>query len=87
MKETRVSHHAFAYFLLILVLAIHVALYFAVGEPNTQFIVVASAAIFYVGWSMIHHAVERTLSKHIVLEYGMIAALAVAIGYVLLATR
>ncbi len=75
------------YLLLAVMLVLLMVFYILVQQPTAQFMVVVSAAALYVVWGIVHHALQKTLKLRVTLEYVMIAALAITIGYVLLATR
>jgi hypothetical protein len=57
---------------------------FLYASPDTalQFIVGIVIAVSYVIWGLIHHAIEKDLHQKVVVEYILIAAIAI----VLLAT-
>lgn len=81
------AHHTLAFFVLIFLLGLHIVLYVIMPNPNYQFLVFVSAGVSYVGWALMYHAAGHTLKRRIIMEYVMIAALVLVIGFSLLAVR
>ncbi|MBI3576766.1 hypothetical protein HY086_01870 [Candidatus Gottesmanbacteria bacterium] len=72
--KTHIIHFIF----LLAILAVGIAAFFAAqGNSSLQFIIGLVTAVSYVVWGMIHHAMEGDLHKKIVIEYVLIAAIAV----------
>ena len=71
--------HKYIYFLtLFFVLALSTWLFYLLaGFPKKQFILIILAAIFYFGWGIVHHLIKGDFHLEIMLEYLLIAILAV----------
>jgi len=76
MKE---KHYFFFHYIsLILLLACgYIFFYLAAGNPSKQFNITFIIAVLYVIWGTIHHYLKGDLHTRIVLEYSLIAILAV----------
>ncbi|PJE62589.1 hypothetical protein COU88_04180 [Candidatus Roizmanbacteria bacterium CG10_big_fil_rev_8_21_14_0_10_39_6] len=73
-------------FILLIFITIIEILVLFVAPVQTKKISLYLYAAYYVSWSMIVHAREKTLSTKIVLEYFLLAAIAVVALQVLLIT-
>ncbi len=71
--------HKYIYFLtLFLVLALSIWLFYLLaGFPRKQFVLIILAAIFYFIWGVVHHLIKGDFHLKIMLEYLLIAILAV----------
>lgn len=69
----------FLYFLtLVLVLALSTCFFYLLaGFPHKQFALIILAAIFYFVWGVAHHLIKGDFHLKIMLEYLLIAILAV----------
>ncbi|MBU1327446.1 hypothetical protein KKB64_03020 [Patescibacteria group bacterium] len=68
----------FAVLVGILVIGISAFLY-AYGDRSMQLTVGILTSLAYLAWGIIHHALEKDLHWRIVLEYVLIAAIAVVL--------
>ena len=50
-----------------------------IGHPSLRLASAVGLGIFYFGWGVIHHSLEGSLHSKIVLEYLLIASLAVLV--------
>jgi accessory gene regulator protein AgrB len=79
MKRIHIMH----YFVLAVILSGGLAaFYYARPDTTLQFIVAVILAVAYVAWGLIHHTLQKDLHQKVVVEYILIAAIAL----VLLAT-
>lgn len=63
---------------LVAIIAIGIIAFVSVrGNAGLQFFIGLATAIAYVVWGIIHHSIEGDLHKKIVVEYVLIAAIAV----------
>lgn len=70
--------HILHFLILFGILALGITSFFAAaGNSGLQFVVGVITAIAYVLWGLLHHAVAGDLHKKIVVEYVLIAAIAV----------
>ncbi len=70
--------HVFHFVVLFAILVLGVMSFFVVaGNTGLQFLVGVITAIAYVLWGLFHHTVAGDLHKKIVIEYILIAAIAV----------
>ncbi len=79
------ARHKTAYSLLALAAAVYV--YGAWTYRTNPTLIVGGTAIFaalYIGWGIAHHLVEHSLTFRVVLEYVLVAALAVTVVSTLL---
>lgn len=76
--EKDFSHHPLHYFTLLCILLVGLwgILWFDY-HPVTQLIIVVCLAVSYIIWGIVHHHVHRSLHPKIILEYVLVAALAV----------
>lgn len=73
-KKNHFSHYS----LLLLTLIVGIGLFFYFrGLPTKQFTVVIIVSLLYFGWGIISHAIEGDLHIKIVVEYALIAILAI----------
>jgi len=73
-KQNHFSH----YLLLFIILSIGIGLFFYfTGLPSKQFYVVIALSVFYFVWGIVGHAQERDLHIKIVVEYALVAILAI----------
>lgn len=52
---------------------------FASGNRNLQIITGIVIAVSYVVWGIIHHAMDKSLHRNIVIEYVLISAIAIIV--------
>ena len=65
---------------LLLILALGVALFYMYrGYPQSQIIISILISVLYVVWGIIHHYLKGDLHPKIVIEYSLIALLAVVL--------
>ena len=77
MKNNLLNHIShYGLLLLVLTLAIGLFFYFS-GLPSKQFSVVIAVSVFYFVWGIVGHAKDGDLHIKIVVEYALIAILAV----------
>lgn len=70
----------YQYFFLVSGLALGLFGFFAFAAyPQLRMAISIAIGIFYFGWGVIHHSLEKSLHIKIVLEYLLIAILAVAV--------
>lgn len=70
--------HIIHFIILLAIIAIGVISFISVrGNAGLQFFIGLTTAIAYVFWGIIHHSIEGDLHKKIVVEYVLIAAIAV----------
>ncbi len=76
-KEKDKYFHLLYYLILVAILGFGVVLFhlFA-GYPPKQFIIVCLSALSYVVWGIVYHQIEGDLHPRIVVEYLLIAILA-----------
>lgn len=75
-KETHL--HLWHYFILGSVLLAGLLLFFFFqGNPNKQFLVIIMTSFLYLLWGIMHHYAEGSLHPKIMLEYLLVALLAV----------
>jgi len=73
-KQNHLSHYS----LLVLLLIVGIGLFFYFrGFPTKQYSVVIIVSLLYFGWGIINHAIEGDLHIKIVVEYALIAILAI----------
>lgn len=53
--------------------------WYTIGNRGVQFLVGVITSIAYVLWGLLHHALEGTLHKKVVVEYLLIGAIAVVL--------
>ncbi|KKS98677.1 MAG: hypothetical protein UV73_C0001G0198 [Candidatus Gottesmanbacteria bacterium GW2011_GWA2_43_14] len=76
----RKHHYIFHNFLLILILATGLVLFFANrGYPDRQFSLTVAISALYVVWGILYHYLKGDLHLKVVIEYILIAFLAVTI--------
>jgi hypothetical protein len=76
IKETH--FHLFHQLLLIVLLGFVIILFFSfAGNPDMQFKVAIGTSLTYFVWGLSHHALEGDLHPKIVVEYLLIALLAI----------
>jgi hypothetical protein len=79
MKRVHIIH----YIVLAFILAGGItAFYLARPDTTLQFIVAVILAVAYIAWGLIHHALQKDLHQKVVVEYILIASIAL----ILLAT-
>lgn len=79
MKKERflkLMHYLTLFFIVFLGICLF---YFFIGFPNKQFLIVIAAASAYFLWGMVHHLLEDDFHPKIVVEYLLIAILAVVL--------
>ena len=70
--------HLLYYLALVAILGFGIILFYLfVGYPQKQFIVICTSAVAYVSWGIIYHKIEGDLHPRIVVEYLLIALLAI----------
>lgn len=70
--------HILHFVMLLAILALGVVSFFvSTGNTSLQFIIGVVTAIAYVFWGLLHHAASGDLHKKIVVEYVLIAAIAI----------
>lgn len=70
--------HTLHYIILIIILSLAIVLFFAfAGNPQLQFYIALATSITYFLWGVIHHDLEGDLHPKIVVEYLLIALLAI----------
>ncbi len=52
--------------------------------PKAQFVILNLLVVFYLGWAISYHHFDKSLKLEIIIEYVLIAALALAFFYGLL---
>ncbi len=68
------------YFILAIGLSLAASLYLLfLNQPNIQIGIVIATGLFYILWAVIHHAREGDIHPKVILEYTLIAALAIAL--------
>lgn len=73
-KRFHISH----YLMLIFILSLGITGFFYFqGDPNRQFMVAVITSFLYFTWGIIHHQQEGDLHPKIVVEYLLIAVLAI----------
>jgi len=71
---------SYQYFFLLSGLALGLFAFFAfIGHPVLRITTAIAIGLFYLGWGIIHHSLENSLHPKIVLEYLLIALLAIAV--------
>lgn len=74
--------HLFHYLILAVILLLGFsAFFFFSGNKSVQFLAIVAASIFYFLWGVFHHYLEGDLHVKIVVEYLVIALLAVFLMY------
>jgi hypothetical protein len=74
------SYHIYYYFILALILLLGVTFFFFYnGNKPSQFIVIVITSMAYFLWGVVHHIVDNDLHPKIVVEYLLIALLAIFI--------
>jgi len=73
------SKHSVVLYLLLIILVVLGVIFFHrfTGLPHMQMLVVTLTALLYVGWGYLHHRIEGDLHSKVMLEYLLIATLAV----------
>ena len=85
MPFTDIVNHKNHYYVLAGIISIHAALLYNFNDNfSPQQIILASAAISYFAWGIIHHARTHHLNTAIVLEYLLLSGLGFLIGRSLL---
>ncbi len=79
MGKSIQRRNIFFIFLIFLLLSAIWFLYFFIGFPYKQFLVVVLTAFVYFIWGMIFHLIEGDFHYKIVIEYLLIAILAVVL--------
>ena len=79
MKKQQLLH-LMHYLILVVILGIGLVLFwFFTGLPNRQYAVVIAISSLYFLWGIFHHLVEGDLHGRIVVEYLLIALMAVVL--------
>lgn len=73
-KKTVIYHYASLILILLLGL---IMFYLNIGFPNRQLLVIILISFFYVMWGIIHHFLQGDLHPKIVVEYILIAIIAI----------
>ena len=76
MKQRK---HTLYYFSLVVILALGVIAIMQVANKQLQILFVAFMTAFYIGWGILHHALNHSISAKIVVEYVLIGCLAMAL--------
>ena len=72
------KHSVVQYLLLVILVVLGVVFFYRyLGLPNIQMLVVVITAAAYVGWGYLHHRIEGDWHGKVMLEYLLIAVLAV----------
>jgi len=70
----------FQYIILLIILCLGVVSFIlSIGNRRLQFKIVLVTSFLYVVWGIVHHFLEKTLYPKIVVEYIVVALLAVVI--------
>jgi hypothetical protein len=78
--EKDFSRHPLHYFTLLCVLLVGLwGIFWFDYQPAMQFSIIISMAVSYVVWGIVHHREHNDLHPKIVIEYILVAALAVLI--------
>ena len=76
----KLKNHFFQYFVLLTILSLgFVSFVSSFGNRRLQFKIVVTTSFLYVVWGVVHHFLEKTLYPKIVVEYILVALLAVVI--------
>lgn len=68
------------YAVLILILSGGIASFYSVrGNPTSALLIGIVTSVSYVLWGIIHHAIDHSLHKRIVVEYLLIGAIAIVL--------
>lgn len=51
------------------------------GVPSVQFLILATLILFYLGWALTFHYMDKSLKLEVVLEYILTALLALVVLY------
>jgi len=80
MLIKHLKNHFWQYLVLSLILIFGVVSFFlALGNKQLQFKIVVATAFLYVLWGIVHHLLEKDLYFHLVIEYIVVALLAIVI--------
>lgn len=75
------KHYLYYLFLLIMEALIGALIISSQGDRYMQLVYGLFAAIIYVVWGIIHHLINHTLHKKVVIEYLLMGAVGVSILY------
>lgn len=78
-----ITHHFFHYILLLVIILAGLAIFWAIPyQPESRFWIITALCAIYVLWGIGHHvAIHRHIHPTIVVEYVLIATLAVILIY------
>lgn len=76
MKNSKLYHHLSLVFILVWGVLLF---YLSKGYPQTQFLIVIIISGLYVSWGIVHHYLEGDLHPRVVIEYILLAAIAIAL--------
>lgn len=51
------------------------------GFPQIQFLVTLVLSFIYLGWALLYHKLDKTLTLEVMLEYILTALLAIVVSY------
>lgn len=72
----------FHLFILLIILVLGTATFFAVrGNPTAQLVTAMITSVAYVIWGILHHAIDGDLHRKIVIEYVLVGTIAVLFLY------
>jgi len=72
--------HIYHFGVLLIILATGTLMFFYTqGDRTLQFVIGIVTALAYVGWGCIHHALQKDLHPKVVVEYVLMAAIAVVV--------
>lgn len=72
----------FHLFILLIILVLGTATFFAVaGNPTAQLVTAMITSVAYVIWGILHHAIDGDLHLKIVIEYVLVGTIAILFLY------
>lgn len=75
-----ITHHAFHYLILIVILGSSFAAFFSFRNyPMIQLLIGIATALIYALWGVMHHFIDHDLSLKIVIEYLAVSIFAIII--------
>ncbi|MEK7605267.1 MAG: hypothetical protein AAB478_01950 [Patescibacteria group bacterium] len=75
------KHYLYYLFLLVMEALIGALIIMSQGDRYMQLVYGLFAAIIYVVWGIIHHLINHTLHKKVVIEYLLMGAVGVSVLY------
>lgn len=78
------NKHIGYYLSLVLILSLGLLLTFSITDKQSQMLIIALTAFFYVGWGILHHFIHHELTPKIVVEYVLIGSLGLTLIFFLL---